>query len=409
MMAIYHFDAVTYAGSLKSGDIEAENSKAVRHLLLMQELVPVEITLTNQLTIKHQKKWYQAFFDEKALSRQELSMLTKQLAILVRSGIQIDAALSVLSDETNQKNVKKVLTSVIAGIRSGLPFSKAIAAEPLSFDYLYQGVISAAEHSGNMALILTDLSNFLEKRQQLKQKALGALIYPAALTSVAFMIVIFLMIYVVPQISKVFESSRQVLPFSTQLVMNISEVLLHWGWLIALGIAFMAIIARWMISKKDIRFKLDQRLLKMPILGRLILSFETSRFAGTMAMLISANVPILLALKSAGNTLKNTVLIAAIQRTSMQLQEGLSLSRSLDSQGVFSPILIHLIRSGEASGNLGEMLRHASDNAELESEQKAKVFTGLIEPVLILVMGLLVLLIVMAVMQPILEMNAGVR
>ena len=408
-MAIYHFDAVTYAGSLKSGDIEAENSKAVRHLLLMQELVPVEITLTNQLTIKHQKKWYQAFFDEKALSRQELSMLTKQLAILVRSGIQIDAALSVLSDETNQKNVKKVLTSVIAGIRSGLPFSKAIAAEPLSFDYLYQGVISAAEHSGNMALILTDLSNFLEKRQQLKQKALGALIYPAALTSVAFMIVIFLMIYVVPQISKVFESSRQVLPFSTQLVMNISEVLLHWGWLIALGIAFMAIIARWMISKKDIRFKLDQRLLKMPILGRLILSFETSRFAGTMAMLISANVPILLALKSAGNTLKNTVLIAAIQRTSMQLQEGLSLSRSLDSQGVFSPILIHLIRSGEASGNLGEMLRHASDNAELESEQKAKVFTGLIEPVLILVMGLLVLLIVMAVMQPILEMNAGVR
>ena len=408
-MAIYHFEAVTYSGSMKSGDIEGENIKAVRHSLLMQELVPVEIKLTNQLAIKHQKKWYQALFDEKALSRQELSMLTKQLSILVRSGIQIDAALSVLSDETNQKHVKKVLSSVILGIRSGLPFSKAIAAEPLSFDYLYQGVISAAEHSGNMALILADLSDFLEKRQQLKQKALGALIYPAALTVVAFMIVIFLMIYVVPQISKVFESSRQVLPFSTQLVMNISEVLLHWGWLIALGIAFLAVLARWLLKKKEIRLKLDQKLLKMPVIGRLILSFETSRFAGTMAMLISANVPILLALNSAGNTLKNTVLIAAINRTSMQLQEGLSLSKSLDSQGVFSPILIHLIRSGEASGNLGEMLKHASANAELESEQKAKVFTGLIEPILILTMGLLVLLIVMAVMQPILEMNAGVR
>lgn len=408
-MAIYHFEAVTYAGSMKSGDMEGDNIKAVRHSLLMQELVPVAITLTNQLTIKHQKKWYQGLIDEKALSRQELSMLTKQLSILVRSGIQIDAALSVLSDETNQKHVKKVLSSVILGLRSGLPFSKAIAAEPQSFDYLYQGVISAAEHSGNMALILSDLSDFLEKRQQLKQKALGALIYPAALTGVAFMIVIFLMIYVVPQISKVFESSRQVLPFSTQLVMNISEVLLHWGWLIGLFIAVIAILVRWLLTKKDIRFKLDQQLLKMPMLGRLILSFETSRFAGTMAMLMSANVPILLALNSAGNTLKNTVLIVAINRTSVQLQEGLSLSKSLDTQGVFSPILIHLIRSGEASGNLGEMLKHASDNAELESEQKAKMFTGLIEPILILVMGLLVLLIVMAVMQPILEMNAGIR
>lgn len=408
-MAIYHFEAVTYAGSMKSGDMEGDNVKAVRHSLLMQELVPVAITLTNQLTIKHQKKWYQGLIDEKALSRQELSMLTKQLSILVRSGIQIDAALSVLSDETNQKHVKKVLSSVILGLRSGLPFSKAIAAEPQSFDYLYQGVISAAEHSGNMALILSDLSDFLEKRQQLKQKALGALIYPAALTGVAFMIVIFLMIYVVPQISKVFESSRQVLPFSTQLVMNISEVLLHWGWLIGLFIAFIVILVRWLLTKKDISFKLDQQLLKMPMLGRLILSFETSRFAGTMAMLISANVPILLALSSAGNTLKNTVLIVAINRTSVQLQEGLSLSKSLDAQGVFSPILIHLIRSGEASGNLGEMLKHASDNAELESEQKAKMFTGLIEPILILVMGLLVLLIVMAVMQPILEMNAGIR
>jgi general secretion pathway protein F len=408
-MAIYHFEAVTYAGTVKSGDIEGENIKAVRHSLLMQELVPVEIILTNQLAIKNQRKWHQTLFDEKALSRQELSMLTKQLSILVRSGIQIDAALSVLCDETNQNHVKKVLSSVISGIRSGLPFSKAIAAEPLSFDYLYQGVISAAEHSGNMAMILADLSDFLEKRQQLKQKALGALIYPAALTGVAFMIVIFLMIYVVPQISKVFESSRQVLPFSTQLVMNISELLLHWGWLIALVFVVIGIVAKWLIAKKDIRFKLDQKLLKIPMLGRLILSFETSRFAGTMAMLISANVPILLALNSAANTLKNTVLIAAINNSSIQLQEGLSLSKSLDSQGVFSPILIHLIRSGEASGNLGEMLKHASENAELESEQKARIFTGLIEPILILVMGLMVLLIVMAVMQPILEMNAGVR
>jgi general secretion pathway protein F len=295
------------------------------------------------------------------------------------------------------------------GLHSGLPFSKAIAAEPESFDHLYQGVISAAEFSGNMSLILMQLSESLEKSQNLKQKAVGALIYPAALTVVAFMIVIFLMIYVVPQISKVFASSKQVLPFTTQLVMSISELLVNWGWLIVLMSIGIFFILRWVVSKKDIRLKIDKKLLKMPVIGPLILSFETAKFAGAMSMLISANVPILTSLLSARNILSNTALIAAIDVTRTQLQEGVSLSRSLGSQSVFSPILIHLIRSSEASGNLGVMLKHASENAELESEQKAKMFTSLIEPILIFVMGLLVLLIVMAVMQPILEMNTGVR
>lgn len=408
-MSLYHFEAVTYAGKTTSGDIEGESIKTVRQMLLHKQLVPVEITLAKEMKVKRSARWYEFFSDERPLTRQELSMLTKQLAILVSSGVQIDTALSVLSDETNQKNVKRVLSSVMLGLHSGLPFSKAIAAEPESFDYLYQGVVSAAEFSGNMSLILTQLSQFLEKRQDLKQKAMGALIYPAVLTGVAFMIVIFLMIYVVPQISKVFASSKQALPFTTQLVMNISDLLVNWGWLIILTIMAIFFLIKWLITKKDIRFKVDQKLLRMPIIGPLILSFETARFAGTMSMLISANVPILTSLLSARNTLVNTVLIAAVDTTRTQLQEGVSLSRSLGSQGVFSPILIHLIRSGEASGNLGEMLKHASENAELESEQKAKMFTSLIEPLLIFVMGLLVLLIVMAVMEPILEMNTGVR
>ena len=408
-MSLYHFEAVTYAGKTTTGDIEGESIRTVRKMLLHKQLVPVEISLAKELKVRKQFKWYQFFSDEKPLTRQELSMLTKQLAILVSSGVQIDNALSVLSDESNRKNVKRVLSSVMLGLHSGLPFSKAIAAEPESFDHLYQGVISAAEFSGNMSLILMQLSESLEKSQNLKQKAVGALIYPAALTVVAFMIVIFLMIYVVPQISKVFASSKQALPFTTQLVMSISELLVNWGWLIVLMSIGIFFILRWMVSKKDIRLKLDQKLLKMPVIGPLILSFETAKFAGAMSMLISANVPILTSLLSARNILSNTALIAAIDVTRAQLQEGVSLSRSLGSQSVFSPILIHLIRSGEASGNLGVMLKHASENAELESEQKAKMFTSLIEPILIFVMGLLVLLIVMAVMQPILEMNTGVR
>lgn len=175
--------------------------------------------------------------------------------------------------------------------------------------------------------------------------------------------------------------------------------------LVAAGIFY----GRRALAKEDIRLKVDRALLNAPLLGPLLLGFETARFANTMAMLVSANVPILTALRSARSTLGNSVLRAAIDSTEVRLREGTSLSRALGSQGVFSPILIHLIRSGEASGKLAEMLKYGAENAELESEQKTKIFTSLLEPLLILLMGLMVLGIVMAVMQPILEMNSGVR
>lgn len=175
--------------------------------------------------------------------------------------------------------------------------------------------------------------------------------------------------------------------------------------LIAAGIFY----GRRALAKEDIRLKVDRTLLNVPLLGPLLLGFETTRFANTMAMLVSANVPILTALHSARSTLGNSVLRAAIDSTEVRLREGTSLSRALGGQGVFSPILIHLIRSGEASGKLAEMLKYGAENAELESEQKTKIFTSLLEPLLILLMGLMVLGIFMAVMQPILEMNSGVR
>lgn len=336
-------------------------------------------------------------------------MITKQVAILVRSGVQIDEALSVLAEEASQANVKTVLQAVVAELRAGLPLSKAIAGQPESFDSSYQVVVGAAEQSGKMGQVLTQLAEFLEKRQALKQKAMGALAYPVMLTGVAFMIVLFLMTYVVPQIARVFQSTKQVLPFSTRFILGLSEFIVNWGWLVVILVAAGIFYGSRALAKEDIRLKVDRALLNAPLLGPLLLGFETARFANTMAMLVSANVPILTALHSARRTLGNSVLRAAIDSTEVRLREGTSLSRALGSQGVFSPILIHLIRSGEASGKLADMLKYGAENAELESEQKTKIFTSLLEPLLILVMGLMVLGIVMAVMQPILEMNSGVR
>jgi general secretion pathway protein F len=185
--------------------------------------------------------------------------------------------------------------------------------------------------------------------------------------------------------------------------------MVNWGWLLLAVIVAGFFYGRRALAKEDVRLKFDRILLNLPLLGPLLLGFETARFANTMAMLVSANVPILTALHSARSTLSNSVLRVAIDSTEIRLREGATLARALGSQGVFSPILIHLIRSGEASGKLGEMLKYGAENAELESEQKTKIFTSLLEPLLILVMGLMVLGIVMAVMQPILEMNSGVR
>ncbi|OJI04641.1 type II secretion system inner membrane protein GspF [Polynucleobacter sp. MWH-Adler-W8] len=406
-MPRYRFEALTYAGKSERGSVEGESVRAVRQALMAKQLVPVTIDLETEWG--KQRFWNKWFSENKPLSRADLAIITKQVAILVRSGVQIDEALSVLAEEASQAHVKTVLQAVVAELRAGLPLSKAIAGQPLSFDPLYQGVVGAAEQSGKMGQVLTQLAEFLEKRQALKNKAMGALAYPAMLTGVAFMIVLFLMTYVVPQIARVFQSTKQALPFSTRFILGLSEFIVNWGWLLVILVAAAIFYGRRALSKEDIRLKVDRALLNAPLLGPLLLGFETARFANTMAMLVSANVPILTALHSARSTLGNSVLRAAIDSTEVRLREGTSLSRALGSQGVFSPILIHLIRSGEASGKLDEMLKYGAENAELESEQKTKIFTSLLEPLLILAMGLMVLGIVMAVMQPILEMNSGVR
>jgi general secretion pathway protein F len=406
-MPRYRFEALTYAGKSERGSVEAESTRVVRQTLMAKQLVPVTIELETEWGQK--PFWNKWFSQNKPLSRADLAVITKQVAILVRSGVQIDEALSVLAEETSQAHVKTVLQAVVSELRAGLPLSRAIAGQPQSFDPLYQGVVGAAEQSGKMGQVLTQLAEFLEKRQALKQKAMGALAYPIMLTGVAFMIVLFLMTYVVPQIARVFQSSKQALPFSTRFILTLSDFMVNWGWLLLALIMAGFFYGRRALAKEDIRLKFDRILLNLPLLGPLLLGFETARFANTMAMLVSANVPILTALHSARSTLSNSVLRVAIDSTEIRLREGATLARALGSQGVFSPILIHLIRSGEASGKLGEMLKYGAENAELESEQKTKIFTSLLEPLLILVMGLMVLGIVMAVMQPILEMNSGVR
>lgn len=407
-MTRYSFEALTFAGKTEKGTIESDSIKQAKQQLLAKNLVPVKVDV--EYSQKSQSAWQNFLNPQKSLSPKELAIITKQLALLVKSGIAIDEAVGLISDEIGlKKHIKTILENIVSELRSGLPLSKAISAHPKSFGPFYQGVVSAAEQSGKMGQVLTQLAFFLEKRQALSQKALSAMIYPMMLASVSLMVILFLMTYVVPQIVKVFESTKQTLPLITQIVMGVSTFLTNWGLVLLVSLLALLLGIRQLLRNPKRKLSFDSFCLKIPTVGNLLLAFDTAKFAGTMSMLIEANVPILIALNHAKNTLSNSVLRQAIEQTEIRLKEGSTLFKALGAQGVFSPILIYLIRSGEASGKLAEMFQYGGENAELEAEQKTTIFTNLLEPILILVMGLLVLGIVMAVMQPILEMNSGIR
>ncbi len=407
-MPLFQFEAVTYSGKTERGTIESDSLREARQLLLNKELVPVSIVdlALKQASVKERS----LFFSQRSISAKDLSMLSKQLALLVRSGISIEDGMGILSENSNiKKHTHKILESILADIRAGAPLSQALSNYPDSFGAFYQGIIAAAEQSGQMAEVLTQLAIFLEKREALKQKAVGALIYPATLVCVSFAVIIFLMTYVVPQIVRVFESTKQKLPVITQVVMAVSNFLSQWGLSLLLTGLVATLLFKYFLRQPGFKYTVDGLCLKIPVVGPLLLEFETARFSGTMALLVGANIPILSALHYSKNTLSNSVLKQTIEQSEVRLSEGASLAKAIAHQGMFSPILVHLIRSGEASGQLAEMLRYAADNAEAQAEHKTKIFTNLLEPILILFMGVLVLGIVMAVMQPILEMNNGIR
>lgn len=406
-MPKFRFEAITYDGQTEKGVVESDSLTSARQQLMARGLVPVSVEIDDASTRKSGVS--SLLSRKKGISTNDLAIVTKQFALLVRSGLPLDEALRLLAEESPKPATREVLAEIVQELQSGVTLSRALASQPATFDTLYQSIVAAAEQSGLMAPVLTQFSAFLEKRQAMKQKVIAAMVYPAMLIAVSFLVMTVLMVYVIPQVTRVFESTRQKLPLMTEVVMSISAFLANWGWLLAIVLLGLGWLAKRALTNPAVRLRFDSRCLATPVIGPLILSYETARFANTMSMLVAANVPILSALKSARDTLKNTHLKSVVDAAEMQVREGSTLARALGAQGVFSPLFIHMIRSGEATGQLADMLRFGADNAEVDAEQTTRVFTSILEPAMILFMGVMVLIIVMAVMQPILEMNAGIR
>jgi len=399
-MPAFRYEAADAAGKTDKGVIEADSARQARTVLRARGLTPLVVDALGAQATKRSGSSF-----GKRLSAQENALVTRQLASLLVAGLPLDEALAALADQAERAYVGELLASIRAEVVGGSSLSVALSQHPKDFPDIYRALVSAGEHSGNLGLVLSRLADYIESRNALTSKIKLAFTYPAIVTVVAFAIVIFLLSYVVPQVVSVFANTKQKLPTLTIIMLWLSDFVRNWGWLAAIVLAVIGVLIRNLLKQPALRLSWHKWLLTAPLFGKLVRGYNTARFASTLAILTSAGVPILRGLQAAGETLNNVALKTNVEDASTRVREGTSLARALAAQNQFPPVLVHLIRSGEATGNLPAMLERAAQGEAQELERRTLFLTGLLEPALILTMGVVVLLIVLAVLMPIIEIN----
>ena len=406
-MPAYRYEAVDALGSSSKGVVHAESPRAARSDLRSRGLVPLVIDLITGEADLQRNALMRRFGDR--LSTTELALFTRQLASLLEAKLPLEQAFSALTDQAERPYVRDLVASVRAEVMGGTSLSDALARHPRDFADIYRALVASGEHIGQLSGVLSRLADFVERRNALVQKVRLAFTYPAIVTAVAFAIVIFLLTYVVPQIVSVFANTKQQLPLLTAAMLALSGFVRHWGWLVALLMGLIFVGWRHALRDPALRMRWHRWLLTAPWFGRFERSLNTSRFASTLAITISSGVPILRALQTSRDTLSNIAMREQVADATASVREGVGLARALSAHPHFPAMLIHMIQAGEVTGELPEMLNRASQLQEQDLEQRALTIAGLLEPLLILAMGVVVLLIVLAVLMPIIEINQLVR
>jgi general secretion pathway protein F len=338
----------------------------------------------------------------------ELALFTRQLASLLEAGLPLEQSLTALLEQSERTFIRDIIASVRSEVMAGAALSDALKQHPDDFADIYCALVASGEQIGHLARVLSRLADYIERRNALVQKVKLAFTYPAIVTVVAFAIVIFLLTYVVPQIVSVFANTKQKLPLLTVLMLAVSDFVRVYGWLVALlGVALFSLAS--CLEKSRNKNALASVVVDSPVYGKFERSLNTSRFASTLAITTGSGVPILRALQTSRETLSNVAMRAQVEDATASVREGVSLARALSAHKYFPPMLIHMIRAGEVTGELPAMLERASNAQEQDLERRALTIAGLLEPVLILAMGAVVLLIVLAVLMPIIEINQLVR
>ncbi|KVD92632.1 type II secretion system protein GspF [Burkholderia stagnalis] len=405
-MSAFRYEAIDGAGKARKGVLEADSARAGRNQLRTQGLTPLVVELAASRL--HGERSQRLALGRK-LSQREQAILTRQLASLLIAGLPLDESLSVLSEQAEREYVRELMASIRAEVVGGHTFANALTQHPRDFPEIYRALVAAGEHTGKLGVVLSRLADYIEQSNALKQKILLAFTYPGIVTLIAFGIVTFLLSYVVPQVANVFTSTKQQLPFLTVAMMALSDFVRHWWWASLVAFAAAVLAIRKVLSQARPRLAFDRWTLTAPLAGKLVRGYNTVRFASTLGILTAAGVPILRALQAAGETLSNRAMRANIDDAIVRVREGSALSRALNHVKTFPPVLVHLIRSGEATGDVTTMLDRAAEGEARELERRTMFLTSLLEPLLILAMGGVVLVIVLAVMMPIIELNNMVQ
>ena len=405
-MPAFRFEALDDQGMTRKGVVEADSAKSARSQLRTQALVPLVVEPVGDAPQAGSAGALgTSLFTRPVFGATALAIWTRQLAGLVSSGLPLERALTALSDEAENERQRHLVAVLRAEVNAGSTFARALQQHPREFADIYCAVIGAGEHSGNLGLVLERLADDLEERQALKAKLVGAALYPAIVTLVAIAIVIFLVSYVVPQVASVFAGTKRALPFLTVAMLAISSFVRNQG-LWALGaIVVIAIGARWALSMAVFREKFDAAWLNLPLVGRLARGYNAARFAGTLAMLAGAGVPILKALQAAAETLNNRALRADALDALVLVREGAPLASALAQKKRFPSLLPMFARLGEQTGQLPVMLQRAATQFSTEVQRRALQLATILEPLLIVTMGVVVMLIVLAVLLPIIQLN----
>lgn len=401
-MGAFEYTAVDATGRERKGVLEGDTARAVRQMLRDQSLLPVAVNEVLQTETRRDSK---QFTLRRGISASDLSLLTRQIATLVRSGLPLEEALAAVSEQTEKPRIRNIVMGVRAKVMEGHALADGLSDFPAVFPELYRATVAAGEQSGHLDTVLERLADYTESREQLRSRTLTAMLYPVLLFVVCVSIVAMLLTFVVPKIVKQFENSKAELPILTQGLIAISDFLRNWGLLllVVLVLGFVAFF-RW-LRDPAARRRFHRVLLRVPLIGRVVRGNNTARFARTFSTLTSSAVPVLEALRISGEVVTNLPMRDAVQDAAARVREGAPIGRSLGTSKMFPPMMIHLISSGETSGDLETMLDRAASNQEREMDSILGAAVGLLGPLMILVMGGLVLLIVLAMLLPIFQLN----
>jgi general secretion pathway protein F len=400
-MGAFEYTALDSAGKERKGILEGDTPRHIRQLLREQQLLPVAVAEVAQKEAKQQR----SFSLRRRVSAGDLALFTRQLATLVRAGLPLEESLLAVSQQTEKPRVQSIVLGVRARVMEGHTLADGFAEFPRIFPEIYRATVAAGEQAGHLDTVLERLADYTEGRDQLRQKVLTALLYPIVLSVLCFAIVSALLVYVVPQVVSVFQASKAKLPVMTRALIVTSDFLRSWGIYLAIAAVIAVVLFRRWQRNPAARRKFHRLQLGLPIAGKLVRGFNTARFTRTFSILSASSVPVLEALRIAGEVVTNLPMRDAVADAAARVREGAPIGRSLSMSRLFPPMTIHLISSGESSGELESMLERAAISQERELDGLLAAMVGLLGPLLIVVMGLFVMGIVFAMLLPIFELN----